>query len=140
MALRSSGTDAQFLRNMHSGIAWNFYIHWTYLFTLSARNTFLLVDFDAKKRKITHRFQKNCNWANIFAKSSVIFTFVGYSNSNGIVENISNDEAPPHNFLFVWDFKNKEQTHKYERSSENKIADHSPLLAWTGRFLERKQI
>ena len=103
-----------------AGIIWNFHIHRADPFTLSTGGTFPFICLNAEKRKVTHRLQKNCNWADILAKGSVILTFIGDNNSNCIVEDISNDETPPHNFPLVWNLKDKEQADKYERSSDRK--------------------
>ena len=91
--------------SLPSRIAWNFYIHGIYLFTFAAGDAFIFVYFNPKKRKVTHRFQKSCNRANVLTESSIVMKFVSYDNSGNIVENISNNKAPPQDFAFVRDLK-----------------------------------
>lgn len=97
-----------------SGIAWYVNIHRAHLFAYSAGDAFLFIYFNTEQRKVTHWFQKNCNRADVFAKGSVIFALISNSNSNNVVEDVSNEEAPPHDVFLIWNLKNKKQADKYE--------------------------
>ena len=68
-----------------AGIVCYIHVHWTYLFTFAAGNTFIFITFYPEQGKITHGFQKHRDWAYVFAECAIIFKDKCQDNANNIV-------------------------------------------------------
>ena len=69
-----------------SGIIGHVHIHGEDSLALSAVNALFFIAGYAQQRKVTHRFQKNRDRADIFTEDTVVFESIGENNADCVVQ------------------------------------------------------
>lgn len=97
-----------------AGVVRHIDVHRTDCFAFAARNAFRMIARNSKERKVTHRFEENCNGTNVLAESPVIFKGIGKDDPDRIIHQVADDECPEHDPFDVSDMSEEECRHKNE--------------------------
>ena len=116
----------------------NFDIHWAVFFALFAANAFVGVQLDMEEGKAAGWFQEDCDRADIFAESPVVFADESQCDANDIIEKIADEKTVPHNSFDVLHMQQEEAADKNQGAGEYNITDKSPFLAGSLRRLKGK--
>ena len=81
----------------------DFHIHGADPQALSAMDAFALVAVDAQERKVTHGLEEHRDGTEIFAERAVILERKGQRDARNVIERISDEEQPEHDFLQMRD-------------------------------------
>ena len=61
--------------------------------------TLVLITVDAKPREITHRLEKDRNWADVLAKRAIVLEHHGQNDADCIIDQIADNKQQKHSVL-----------------------------------------
>ena len=118
----------------------NFNVHRAVFFAFFAADTFVRVQLDMEEGKAAGWFQEDCDRADIFAESPVIFADESQRDADNIIEKIADEKTVPHNSFNVFGMQQEKAADKNQGAGEYNITDKAPFFAGSLRCLKRQQI
>ena len=90
----------------------NFHIHRAVIFAFFAADAFICVKLHMEKGKVAGRLQKDCDRADIFAESPVVFADESQCDADNVIQQIANEKTIPHDLSNIADMQQEKTADK----------------------------
>ena len=90
---------------------------------------------DAEQGEVTHRFEEDCDGADILAEGAIVLEQDGQQDAHHVIDQVADKEKHKHGVLGGF-AKMEQQEDEYQRQREHDVPDEAEFLSWAfGLFI-----